>query len=145
MNLRDARGLPMSSSAKPRGRVGISCCTVQSSTVFWMRYATRRFRSCLWKLPTNTPRQESDKDNLVRTRRATNFCRRPYFLPLVSRLVRLDRTHASNSYTRENRRSRDASTQNTLQDSSATFLSAIILTFLSSVLSRPKNLAMSMI
>jgi hypothetical protein len=44
-----------------------------------------------------------------------------------------------------NRRSRDAGTQDTLQDSSVTLLSAIILTFLSSVLPRPKNLAISVI
>ena len=38
-----------------------------------------------------------------------------------------------------------SSSQDTLKDSSATLLSAIILTFLSSVFSRPKNLAISMI
>jgi hypothetical protein len=38
-----------------------------------------------------------------------------------------------------------AGTQDTLQDSSATLLSAIALTFLSSVFSRPKNFAISVI
>jgi hypothetical protein len=73
------------------------------------------------------------------------FCRTLYFLPPVLPLVRLDQTHASNSGTLENWKSTDAGSQDTLQDSSAPLLSAIVLTFLSSVLSRPKNLAISTI
>jgi len=50
-----------------------------------------------------------------------------------------------NSNTRENQKSINRGTQDTLQDSSTTLLSAITLTFLSSVFSRPKNLAISII